>query len=888
MKMRRKSRKLALMLSVTMLLSTVCDCRYGMKKATAYAASEKETIHYFAEGLGTGADFSQDNWEMKTDFPAGTETGIIEKPDYQPEIVENEHSGKNEKILRLINARALALDSAEEPDAWSRVSTAVIGERFSLKDSSEFSAKFTVSMPDACINKNLTNNGVEAREAGGDGIAFVITPASSIRGSVHTGMGYYGIKDSLAIELDSHFNGAYCNLETPGGAYVNWAYDNQIYANKSFGYLQSVADNTRNHGVEYDWDSSYWDYLNPMGYAMLPASRERRFDHVGVVLDGEVRDHYGISYLNGLKPDQVEGGQYVNINDSQASTSSSSSKCETRFADEGDINVVGEEVDNRLFTVWVEYDGINLFVRYANGSFSEAVRPEEPQIELLEKYDLEQKFASEDVSIGFVSSISSEDGSAASHTIHSVAFANEYIENGISAEYIYNKKLTAAKEVVQGVLDGISVDNDTTKEDVQHTIDTALDQAGITDVTVTVGDLTKTEAALGVEGSVESVISFECGTIMDHISMIKIIPMLPTPAPTAAPTETPTVTPAAPTETPSEMPPTAPAATLVPPTVTPAGTSAAPTDMPVGTPIATLVPPTSTPEGPVGIPTVTPAVPTVTPMATLIPATQIPVGTPAATSVPSTETPIGPPVATSIPGTFVPPTEMPPAISTMSPIGGVTDPPLGTPRPLIVSRDDQESNSLTMNAGLKVSQTGKKINVIWGAVPGADGYDVYVQYCGKKFTERSVTAIKNAGTTKTSIRKVNRKALNLKKNYKIYVLAYKLADGKKVTLATSITAYVVGRNNKTYTNAKAVKIKKSVYQLKKGKTARILADTVLAEKGKRKLTDVHAKEFRYASADKRVAVVSAKGKIKAVGKGKCSIYVYARNGYAKKIKVIVR
>lgn len=224
----------------------------------------------------------------------------------------------------------------------------------------------------------------------------------------------------------------------------------------------------------------------------------------------------------------------------------------------------------------------------------------------------------------------------------------------------------------------------------------------------------------------------------------------------------------------------------------------------------------------------------------------------------------------------------------MSPIGGVTDPPLGTPRPLIVSRDEQESNSLTMNAGLKVSQTGRKINVIWGAVPGADGYDVYVQYCGKKFTEKSVTAIKNAGTTKTSIRKVNRKALNLKKNYKIYVLAYKLADGKKVTLATSITAHVVGRNNKTYTNAKAVKLKKSVYQLKKGKTARILADTVLAEKGKRQLTDVHAKEFRYASADKRVAVVSAKGKIKAVGKGKCSIYVYARNGYAKKIKVMVR
>ena len=61
-------------------------------------------------------------------------------------------------------------------------------------------------------------------------------------------------------------------------------------------------------------------------------------------------------------------------------------------------------------------------------------------------------------------------------------------------------------------------------------------------------------------------------------------------------------------------------------------------------------------------------------------------------------------------------------------------------------------------------------------------------------------------------------------------------------------------------------------------------DTVLAEKGKRQLTGFHAKEFRYASDHKRVAVVSAKGKIKAVGKGKCSVYVYARNGYENPCK----
>ena len=45
-------------------------------------------------------------------------------------------------------------------------------------------------------------------------------------------------------------------------------------------------------------------------------------------------------------------------------------------------------------------------------------------------------------------------------------------------------------------------------------------------------------------------------------------------------------------------------------------------------------------------------------------------------------------------------------------------------------------NALSLNALLKVSQTGKKINIAWGKITGADGYDVYVQYCGKKFSKK--------------------------------------------------------------------------------------------------------------------------------------------------------
>ncbi len=248
--------------------------------------------------------------------------------------------------------------------------------------------------------------------------------------------------------------------------------------------------------------------------------------------------------------------------------------------------------------------------------------------------------------------------------------------------------------------------------------------------------------------------------------------------------------------------------------------------------------------------------------------------TPGGTAEPGTPTPT--PGGTAEPGT---PTPEP---------GGTTEPGTPTPTPEMPSREEQTKNELTLNAKVKVSQSGRKIKVSWGKLSDADGYDVYVQYCGKKFTKKSITAVKSGKTTKVTVKKVNGKPLNLKKNYKIYVLAYKLADGKKITLGKTITAHIVGRKNTKYTNVKAVKVKKSSYRLKKGQTAQIKAKTVLVSPGKKQLSNAHAKQFRYAATNKKVATVSKKGKIKEVGKGTCTIYVYARNGYAKKIKVTVK
>ena len=207
---------------------------------------------------------------------------------------------------------------------------------------------------------------------------------------------------------------------------------------------------------------------------------------------------------------------------------------------------------------------------------------------------------------------------------------------------------------------------------------------------------------------------------------------------------------------------------------------------------------------------------------------------------------------------------------------------------MTISKSAQQKNELALNARLKVSQTRSSINIAWGRVSDAEGYDVYVQYCGRKFTSKSLNSVNSGKITKIKVKKVNGKKLDLKKNYKIYVVAYKFVNGKKVTLGRTITAHIVGKKNTKSTNVKAVKVKKSSYRLKVGGTATIKARTVLVDKNKKQLSDKHAKEFRYASSNKKVATVSSKGKIKAVGKGTCIIYVYARNGYAKKVKVTVK
>ena len=73
--------------------------------------------------------------------------------------------------------------------------------------------------------------------------------------------------------------------------------------------------------------------------------------------------------------------------------------------------------------------------------------------------------------------------------------------------------------------------------------------------------------------------------------------------------------------------------------------------------------------------------------------------------------------------------------------------------------------------------------------------------------------------------------------------------------------------------------------LKKGKTAQIKATPVKIS-SKAKVRSILG--IRYESSNPKVAKVTAKGQIKAVKKGTCTIYIFTQNGIKKTVKVTVK
>lgn len=267
-----------------------------------------------------------------------------------------------------------------------------------------------------------------------------MTTQESHTAQAGSGIGYQGIGDSVAVELDSYFNGAYYMGEaTAGGAisYTNWDFDNQLFFHEdgTVGDIESYADKTNPYN-----DTTGKKYINYKNYNLA-----ERFDHVAITVDGNVKEHKAISYINGLDPTKIENGQYVNLAYDQQTSSnaeSTSSTCAVRFAD--------KNVDTRLFTVWIEYDGSKMSVSYANGDYATAIKPTTPQIQNVD-IDL-SKFDGKKVYMGFTSAVGS---SKANHTIHSFQFVNRYdasyklnyyLKDPVTGEY----KLDKSSDVFTG------------------------------------------------------------------------------------------------------------------------------------------------------------------------------------------------------------------------------------------------------------------------------------------------------------------------------------------------------------------------------------------------------------------------------------------------------
>ena len=203
-----------------------------------------------------------------------------------------------------------------------------------------------------------------------------------------------------------------------------------------------------------------------------------------------------------------------------------------------------------------------------------------------------------------------------------------------------------------------------------------------------------------------------------------------------------------------------------------------------------------------------------------------------------------------------------------------------------VTKTEKAKAKIALNKGVKVSSTGNKITIKWGKVSKADRYVVYAAYCGSGKCTKIKTL--SGSKQKYTFKNLKGKKLNAKKHVRAYVVAYRKVNGKETKLAKSLVAHIAGSKSTKYTNVKEIKLLKKEYTLNVNKTVKIKASIILKDKKKKKISKSHAPDFRYASSDTKIATVDKNGKIKAVGKGKCYVYVYAHNGYPKKIKVTVK
>ena len=818
--------------------------------------------------------------------PSNDTFGIRKNPYSKKETPEN--------VIRLFDLvkpyTAPESKAEEDPDnslTDYRSTRAMLNQLVPLNSKSQFSTKFTFSLPDACVNTEQAGGEEFAREVGGDGLAFLLYQTDYLSDMDYGGNTYtFGMQNnekSLMVEMDSQYNGSYCDMKHTGLGYdanrmyyyASWDYDNQLYFHKNQTYTGTNNYENKNNPFEGTDGREYTVYRN-YKYA-------ERFDHIGITLNSDHARHDAIYYLNGLDPtktvektkdgktytayenlayfDACAGGVLDDTDKLEAAYQdttkksievSDSSTCATRFADAG--------VNDRLFTVWIDYDGEKMYVRYANGDFANAKRPSKPQIE--KEIDLHSRFDNKKALIGFSSSINA---SKANTTLHAFQFTNEYkpIDEEASYQINYWKfnpdtecyERTESSEVMTGAVGATVTAADA---DASYATKYSNDYYHISTITPQDSRVTLENADTHYqmnlyyepEKTTYKVLYYqetEDGNyklLNEYVSPLTYIgktvyAQINSPDGYMEGGDY--------TATFGIVKPNN--ATILKvyydkyiPLPEPTEVGQTPSPSPSPTPTAT---PTTTP-------TVTPTTtPTVTP-------------TQRATATPT----VAPTIA---------PTTVPTAVPTAAPTVAPTVAPTAAPTKKTV----KASVSKKLIQPVKASENANRLS--WNPVKNADGYFIYASACNENGKERKVKKIadiKNRTTTSYTHKNCEKDTW-----YKYRITAYRIIGKKKTAISKSLELHSLTKGSKTYENPSRVKIRSGKkLSLKAGSTKKIRAQ-VIVPKGKK--TCWHIQKIRYLVSDSSVLTVSKKGKIRAKKAGHATIYAVAQNGVTAKIKVSV-
>lgn len=864
---------------------------------TKKAAAAEPAVMTFAEGEGTGEEFKEESWVLASQRRQGKDATMTGPPSNDTfGIRKNPYSKKEtpENVIRLFDLvkpyTAPESKAEEDPDnslTDYRSTRAMLNQLVPLNSKSQFSTKFTFSLPDACVNTEQAGGEEFAREVGGDGLAFLLYQTDYLSDMDYGGNTYtFGMQNnekSLMVEMDSQYNGSYCDMKHTGLGYdanrmyyyASWDYDNQLYFHKNQTYTGTNNYENKNNPFEGTDGREYTVYRN-YKYA-------ERFDHIGITLNSDHARHDAIYYLNGLDPtktvektkdgktytayenlayfDACAGGVLDDTDKLEAAYQdttkksievSDSSTCATRFADAG--------VNDRLFTVWIDYDGEKMYVRYANGDFANAKRPSKPQIE--KEIDLHSRFDNKKALIGFSSSINA---SKANTTLHAFQFTNEYkpIDEEASYQINYWKfnpdtecyERTESSEVMTGAVGATVTAADA---DASYATKYSNDYYHISTITPQDSRVTLENADTHYqmnlyyepEKTTYKVLYYqetEDGNyklLNEYVSPLTYIgktvyAQINSPDGYMEGGDY--------TATFGIVKPNN--ATILKvyydkyiPLPEPTEVGQTPSPSPSPTPTAT---PTTTP-------TVTPTTtPTVTP-------------TQRATATPT----VAPTIA---------PTTVPTAVPTAAPTVAPTVAPTAAPTKKTV----KASVSKKLIQPVKASENANRLS--WNPVKNADGYFIYASACNENGKERKVKKIadiKNRTTTSYTHKNCEKDTW-----YKYRITAYRIIGKKKTAISKSLELHSLTKGSKTYENPSRVKIRSGKkLSLKAGSTKKIRAQ-VIVPKGKK--TCWHIQKIRYLVSDSSVLTVSKKGKIRAKKAGHATIYAVAQNGVTAKIKVSV-